>query len=383
MERQRLYIIHGLGNDAVGLVGSITGPIGEAGGNVVDLRQDVLHGLFTCHLVVDLSETDLRLAELSAMVARIAEDTGLRMTVDKYLPVPRSPGKKNLLVILLGCDRPGLIATASELLGRYRANIELAQTIGREGMFLMELMTDVSQCRVPLPNLMASIEQSMSAMNLTTLFQTEDVFNRQKRVILFEVRGSFIEPALRDEIVQQTKLEPAGVQAAYLGRAPEEVYRKAVALLEGLGIDVLQTIVEGVNASRGTLELLQTLKMMGYRIALASQGTSLLTDHLKQRLGLDHGFGVPLRVDDDSRTVLGEASTEDLHAVAPDRVVAEVAAREGIGADAVTVISDAGQPSAPGIRLDFDLGQLLVLRNQRALSPDQLVGLLGAFGVPR
>ena len=126
MTRQRLYIIQGLGNDAVGLVGSITAPISKAGGNVVDLRQDVLHGLFTCYLVVDLSETELRLTELCEMVHKIAEDTGLRMTVEKYVPVPRNPDKKNLLVILLGYDRPGLIATASEL--RRRASSCLSNT---------------------------------------------------------------------------------------------------------------------------------------------------------------------------------------------------------------------------------------------------------------
>ncbi|MEJ2053763.1 MAG: ACT domain-containing protein, partial [Calditrichaceae bacterium] len=61
MSRQRLYIVHGMGNDAVGLVGGITEPIASAGGNIVDLRQDVLHGLFTIYLVVDLTDCEIRI----------------------------------------------------------------------------------------------------------------------------------------------------------------------------------------------------------------------------------------------------------------------------------------------------------------------------------
>ncbi len=87
MARQRLYIVQGHGHDAVGLVGTITAPIGKAGGSIVDLRQDVLHGLSTLYMVVDLSDTELRLEDLSAMVKDLAEDTGLELSVQKYLPV--------------------------------------------------------------------------------------------------------------------------------------------------------------------------------------------------------------------------------------------------------------------------------------------------------
>ena len=169
MAQQRLYIVHGRGNDAVGLVGNITTPIVKAGGNIVDLRQDVLHGLFTIYMVVDLTGTELRLDELSAMVKDIGEDTGLALSADKFLPVARSSEPKNILVILMGPDRPGIIASVSETLGKYRANIEVAQTISREGMFLMELLADVSGSRIPQDNLMSSVEETMAAMGMRSL----------------------------------------------------------------------------------------------------------------------------------------------------------------------------------------------------------------------
>ena len=383
MARQRLYIVHGRGNDAVGLVGSITAPIGKAGGNIVDLRQDVLHGLFTIYMVVDLSETDLRLDDLSAMAKEIGEDTGLVLSVDKYLPVARSPNQNNILLILVGADRPGIIASVSETLGKHRANIELAQTIAREGVFLMELLTDVSQCRIPLPNLMTSIRQTMSAMNMTTMFQTEDVFNKKKRIILFEVASSFIDPSLRSEVVEQTGLDPEQVAATYAGADALASLRKAAALLDGFPVEVMGTIVEGINASSGTVELMQTLKTMGYRVVLVSTAFNPLTDYLQGRLGFDRCLGIPICLDDDAQTLLGGVEDEDYAAIDPEQVVPQIAAEEKVPAEDITVISDAGLSAAPGIRLQFDLGQLLHLHNEHVISAEQLLGLLGSFGVPR
>jgi hypothetical protein len=63
--------------------------------------------------------------------------------------------------------------------------------------------------------------------------------------------------------------------------------------------------------------------------------------------------------------------------------VARIAEQERIAAASITVISDTGLPSAPGIRLEFDLGQLLHLHNERVISKENLIGLFGCFGVPR
>jgi len=102
MANQRLYIVHGMGTDAVGLVGSITTPIAQAGGNIVDLRQDVLHGLFTLFMVVDLTQCSLRIDEFRKIVRDLGEDTGLTLSVDKYFPIPRNPDQKNMLLIIMG-----------------------------------------------------------------------------------------------------------------------------------------------------------------------------------------------------------------------------------------------------------------------------------------
>jgi DNA integrity scanning protein DisA with diadenylate cyclase activity len=48
-------------------------------GNIVDLRQDVLHGLFTLFMVVDLSRATVPAEGVAALVARISEE------IEQYL----------------------------------------------------------------------------------------------------------------------------------------------------------------------------------------------------------------------------------------------------------------------------------------------------------
>jgi len=383
MARERLYIVHGTGPDRVGLVGAITTPIARAGGNVVDLRQDVLHGLFTIFLVVDLSATELRAAELTRMVREIGEDTGLELRVDNYTPVAREPEKRSMLMILIGRDRPGIIASISETLGKQRINIEFAQTVGREDVFLMELLTDVSHCALPLDNARELLARTMAAMDIRAMFQTEDVFNKRKRVVLFDARSSFVRPATLSDILQQTGIAAADFRKVYPAKDPAACLKAAAQRLDGFPADVLGTVAAAITPTPETMELLQTLKTMGYRVALATDTFSPLLDLVGRRLGLDHAFGVGLAVDDDSRAVVGEITAEDLAGRDVERRVARLVAEERVARDDVTVVAGPAGAEPIGIRLRLDLGVLLELYNKRSVSRDALIGLLGALGIPR
>ena len=383
MALRRLYMVHGMGNDSVGLVGSITTPIAKAGGNIVDLRQDVLHGLFTIFMVVDLSETGLHLDELSKMVSTIADDTNLEMTVERYSPVARSPEKKNLLLILVGKDAPGIIAAISESLSRYDINIEFAKTIAREGIFLMELLTDISRCAIPLENLRSVLSGNMSSMNIKTMFQTEDVFNKKKRIILFDMASSFIDRGRLDEILRLTGTDWRELASAYSVERALPSLQAAASYLDGAPLDLMTRIMEKIEITPGTTELVQTLKIMGYRVALMSNAFSFFTDFLKEKLDIDYCFGIKVRVDDDTRTIVGELDPDADKNRNRERIIAGIAEKESIDQEGITIISDEGFRETPGIRLSFDMAILLDGYNKHVISKEKLLGILGSFGIPR
>jgi phosphoserine phosphatase len=381
MEKQRLYIVYGTGADSVGLVGKITARIAEVKGNVVDLRQDVLHGLFTIFMVVDLAESGARIEQFKTVIKEIAEDTGLQLTVDKYSPVPRSADKKNLLTVLIGRDRPGIIAASCEMFAQYNVNIEFARTIGREGIFLMELLTDFSHGTIPLDNLMNTLRRNMAALNIQTIFQDQDVFNKKKRLILFNISSSFINRSTRAEILRQTGIDSQALGAVYSGADLPTALRNALARLEGFPQNVFETIIKQVSVTQGSQELVQTLKIMGYAVVLVSNAFSPVTDHIRAKLDLDTSFGITMPVDDDSRAIVGEFRPGEGLGHDLAGIIARIAERASIDKSDITVITDEGCDDTPGIRIAVGTDILLDCYNKRIVSRENLIGLLGSFGI--
>jgi phosphoserine phosphatase len=383
MANRRLYVVQGLGPDAVGLVKSLTLPIAQARGNIVDIRQEVLHGLFSFVAVVDLSESELRIDAFREILAKIAEDTGLKITVDNYVPHPRDKARRNILMILVGRDAPGIIAESAELLSRYRINIEFSRTVARQGVFLMELLCDMSRCAIPQDLLMADLKEAMLARDIQVVFQIEDVFNKRRRVLLFDIESSFIDPQAMTELLKHTDISREEAMSTWSTPDPIASLRSVVMRLDGLAIDVLDSITKTIQPTDGTVELVQTLKVLGYRIAVLSRSLSFGADAVRDVTDLDHAFGIPIVIDSDSRVVTGQLANDAGASIDKSIVMSELARREGVSPSDVTVLSDVGLLEPPGLRLDFDLATLLSHYKRRILSKDALIGLMGAFGKVR
>ena len=381
---EKLFIIFGTGPDAVGLVERITTPVAAVQGNIIDLRQDVLHGLFTLFMVVDLAAAALGKDEVTDLVGRLSRETGLDLRVDEYRPLPRRGARQPLLLILLGRDRPGIVAAVTGLLKTYDINVDLAEMIAREGVFLMELMVDLDRCAIPLENLKGALRQRMGELGIDTLFQSEDVFNKKKRVLLFDLRTSLMAPATREEILRLAGLPATSLETA-LGRGEGDCLCRAAGCLEGLPLEVMTQVARAVEVGSGTLELIQTLKTMGYQIALACRAFGCVAEVLRAKLGIDHCFGVPLAENDDAMTLTGELEEGALEGLSVPALIQRLARLEGVDPAEITVIaSDPRDPAAalPGISLRFDMKRILDYHNQHILSRQALLGLLGSFGPP-
>ena len=134
----------------------------------------------------------------------------------------------------------------------------------------MELMTDISACTIPLENVQQTISAAMAQVGIKALFQTEDVFNKKKRVILFDISMNLMDETQRKEIVDQT-----GLSLKVIDELLNDDCGKSVAgHLESLPSVTYETIIEKVSATSDTMELLQTLKTMGYAIGLISTAST-------------------------------------------------------------------------------------------------------------
>jgi len=382
--RAKLFVVYGAGSDAVGLVQQITRPMAEAGANIVDMRQDVLHGLFTVFMLVDLAEATLSPEQFRALVSAIGEETGLSLAVDTYQPVPRRSDRRSLLVILVGGDKPGVIARTSALLSSYRVNIELMRTVARSGVFLMELHADITNAALPLENLQAALIDAMRALDIRALFQSADVFNKKKRVVCFDIGGSLIPAETFRQVLEQAGIAADELRALYAPQRARASVEAAAARLEGLPTEIAKRIGETMTVTPDSIELVETLKTMGYKILVLSTAFQFCTEPLARKAALDACYGYRASVNDDAQAFTGAISP---HHDPQDRrrLLGGFLQREGIAEEDVTMLGDevAAGEGTPGIRIEFDMKAVLDYFNQRCIGRGQLVGLLGSFGVPR
>ena len=134
-------------------------------------------------------------------------------------------------------------------------------------------------------------------------------------LVIFDVEGVLFDaeylPILaeklnkEDEIWEITK---KGIQGAINW---EEGLRTRVDALKGLDFDTCQQVADDLPIMTGAKEACRVLKAAGWKIMAVSGGFTIMTDRLKEELGLDHVFsnellfkdgkldGVKINVDSD------------------------------------------------------------------------------------
>lgn len=86
------------------------------------------------------------------------------------------------IVTVVGKDRVGIIANVCTELAKFNVNVlDISQTV-MQGYFTMMMATEVSECKVPLAELVTSMEQVGREMGLSIRVQREDIFEAMHRI---------------------------------------------------------------------------------------------------------------------------------------------------------------------------------------------------------
>jgi len=203
---------------------------------------------------------------------------------------------------------------------------------------------------------------------------------------MFDIAQSFMEPAFLREIMKHAGIKPEALDKTTPSQTDLAYMHATAGLLEGLPISVIDTVTNAIEITRGTLELLQTLKIMGYKVGLITNGFSFFTNAIKSRIGIgiDYVYGFELPVDDDTQAIVGDLPVGLMQPLDRPKIIANIMTVERIEEEDITIISDMDMdyPTTPGIRLAFNMKVLLELVNQHALSRESLTGVLRSFGFP-
>ncbi|WP_132255223.1 phosphoserine phosphatase SerB [Methylobacterium segetis] len=214
--------------------------------------------------------------------------------------------------------------------------------------------------------------------------------HRRKRLFLADMDSTMIEQECIDELADVVGLKAhvsAITERAMRGEiAFEPALRERVALLEGLSVGVIDTLIrERLSLMAGGTTLVRTMRAHGARTCLVSGGFTLFTGPIAERIGFDEHRSNRLSVSGGHLTgrveepIVGKAAKRDTLAELRTRLGLEAAETlaGGDGANDLDMLAEAGlgvafraKPAvaaAAQVRIDHgDLTALLYLQGYAA-----------------
>ena len=382
-----LYVISAVAKDQPGLVHSVSRVLAGMNINIVDIDARSVRGHFSMFLVVDLSTSSVTYGEMMAKMTPLESRFELGLRVEPYEAGRRNPNKKPMILTVMGQDRPGIVASVSKICARNRVNIESIKMIARGDYIAMELSLDGSDL-----NEVALFREEYYTFSeqtgLDVSLREGDVFNKPKRVVVFDCDSTLIQEEVIDEMA-----EIAGVGAHVKDVTAKamngeidfiQAIQERIRLLKGITEIQLESIFNSVHFTPGAEDLIATLHFMGYKVAVISGGFSFFTDYLKKRLNIDYVFANELEIKDG--IVTGEIKGRIIDAQSKADILYEIAQRENISLDQIVAVGDGANDrfmlQNAGLAIAFIPKEALKKYSDGMLSKDNISGLLYFLGIP-
>jgi len=366
---QDIYVVSGMGRDVTGLVSLVTSIISDVNGNIIDLEENVFHGIFSIFLTGDLAGARISGLQFIEKMQAVAHQSGLQIAAEKQRLAARARPKRMMRLLLIGPDHPGIVSGATYVLANNGVNIERAEMISRGTLFAMEMDCDWSASPCALALIEKSVSAEMGRVGIRCLFQTEDIYGKRPRLIAFSLGRNVLDEEARESV--------------FGGAAKGSLDRHAAASsLKGLKVETVARVTAGMRLNSDGEDLLHALRVMGFRVALVIDGFDLFLQPLC-------GYACVDRVCADRLLTEKGKLSGGLDALAEDEtgrksLIAAAAAEMRVPSGDVLVAGDAPPVdiavSDCGIRAIPDKANIGALLSKGVIADAHLPAILRAFG---
>jgi phosphoserine phosphatase len=388
MREEDLFVVTVVGEDRVGLVASVTRLLFEAGLNIVDIEQSVIHSQFTMVLLVQPFKPGFDVRQLRRTLKGIGRDLSLNigvMPLREFRGLRLAEEKTPYVFTIVGSDRPGVVAAISRALAEGSANIEKIKMIARGEFLAMEMLVDIRGGN--FPTLRERLTEVAREIGMDIIAQRERMYKKRKKVIVFDMDSTIVDMEIIDEMARFCGMGRSVEEITERGMRGEidfaQSLRERVKCLKGMGLDDLKSLTESMRLTEWAAELVSALKEMGFKIALISGGFDFFTNVLKERLGFDYAFGNQLEIEEGRLT--GKVKGRIIDAKRKAEIVDEICTREGVTREEVAAVGDGANDQImvtnAGLGIAFNAQDVLKRVADGSLTKDNLKGVLYCLGI--
>ncbi|MHA1682693.1 MAG: HAD-IB family phosphatase [Promethearchaeota archaeon] len=394
-----IICLSAIGLDSTGLVAKITNKVLDLKGNIIDVEENCRRGLFSMFLVIDFSRSERPLDEVTRELKGLEGSTGLQFIISAYDAdtTLKYNAKEDHVVTILGVDKRGIIATISTFFMNRNINIETCKMIARGKFFSMEMVIDTSKMTIPengskemaIETMKAELKETCAALNQSVVIQSENIYNKAKKLIVFDVESTLIQDdSIKDFLERiKAKSQPFAESCNDVDQDRDEleILIENAKMLEGIPICEFENLADILQLNPGAIELISILKSMGFKIALLSSGFNFFIKKIFESAGVDYAFSNALQVNEQG-LITGKIEEPIITDSTKNEILEFIMNVENITRDQVIAVGD-GSTRAHfmknvGLSLAFKPEEKGVTTDG-VLSSGQILNMLYCLGIPK
>tara|TARA_R110000868_G_scaffold159516_17_gene388451 strand:+ start:6537 stop:7724 length:1188 start_codon:yes stop_codon:yes gene_type:complete len=386
MSNNRNILVTVSGPDQPGITSKLMHLVTEHGASLKDMGQAVTHGLLSLSFLIEVTDEEPNVVkELLFACSQMNLTLTFQDVQMRDLP---DPGEKFILSCVATENLPAaFVRDVADAVAGAGINILRIDNMTPKNFTCLEITTTVPK-GLNWKSVKAKLLEISTAHQVDVAFIKDNVFRRSKRLIVFDMDSTLIQTEVIDEMA-----DVAGVgsevrhitEEAMNGKMDfNESLRQRVSKLKGLKVDQMQEILERLPFTPGAVEFIQTVKSLGYKVALISGGFTFFAEALKEKLGLDYAFANELEISDGMLT--GEIEGTIVNAEQKAFLLKVIAQQEKISLEQVVAIGDGANDlpmlAAAGLGIAFHAKDIVKKEAEQHMSHGPMTSILYFLGIP-